>query len=185
MRASKSSRRATTSSAAWDGVAARRSAARSVSVTSISWPTAEIVGMRQAATARTTFSSLKADRSSREPPPRATMTTSAAPRRENASTARAISSGADAPWTATGQTVTCAFGKRAERTFRTSRTAAPCRDVTTPMRRGRSGSLRFRAGSKSPSAASRAFSCSKASCSAPAPTGWISATTKESFPLLA
>ena len=38
-----------------------------------------------------------------------------------------------------------------------------------PMRRGSAGSGRLRAASNSPSAASRFFSCSKASCSAPRP----------------
>ena len=96
-RASKSSRRATTSSAACDGVAARTSAARSVSVTSTSCPTAEIVGIDEAATALTTTSSLKEARSSLEPPPRATMTTSAPFTLEKAFTARAISSAAPVP----------------------------------------------------------------------------------------
>ena len=40
----KSSLRATTISAAADGVGARRSATKSAIVTSVSWPTAEIVG---------------------------------------------------------------------------------------------------------------------------------------------
>jgi hypothetical protein len=39
------------------------------------------------------------------------------------------------------------------------------------MRRGKNGNFRFRAGSNSPSASSRAFSCSKAIWSAPAPSG--------------
>ena len=43
-----------TSSAASLGVSARTSAARSESVTSISWPTAEMTGIREAAIARTT-----------------------------------------------------------------------------------------------------------------------------------
>ncbi len=76
MRATKSSLRATTISAAADGVGARRSATKSAIVTSVSWPTAEIVGTGQPAIARATTSSLKAQRSSIEPPPRPTMTTS-------------------------------------------------------------------------------------------------------------
>ena len=57
-------------SAAADGVAARRSATRSESETSISCPTAEMVGTGHAASARQTASSLNAQRSSRAPPPR-------------------------------------------------------------------------------------------------------------------
>ena len=60
----------TTISAAADGVGARRSAAKSAMVTSVSWPTAEITGIGQAAIARATTSSLNAHRSSSEPPPR-------------------------------------------------------------------------------------------------------------------
>ena len=57
-----------------------------------------------------------------------------------------------------------------------SRTAAPDLDVTSAMRRGRNGSGTLRAASKSPSAASRFFSCSNASWSAPAPSGCASWT---------
>ncbi len=72
-----SSRSGTTSSAAAEGVGARRSATKSAMVTSLSWPTAETTGMRQSAMARATASSLKVQRSSSEPPPRATIATSA------------------------------------------------------------------------------------------------------------
>ena len=68
-----SARTGTAISAAAVGVGARRSAAKSISVTSVSWPTAEISGMKLAAAARTTISSLNDHRSSSEPPPRATM----------------------------------------------------------------------------------------------------------------
>ena len=73
MRSMSSARTGTAISAAAVGVGARRSATKSISVMSVSWPTAEISGMRLAAAARTTISSLKAHRSSIEPPPRATM----------------------------------------------------------------------------------------------------------------
>ena len=76
MRATNSSRRATTRSAAADGVGARRSATKSAMVTSVSCPTAEMTGTGQAAMARATISSLNAHRSSIDPPPRPTMTTS-------------------------------------------------------------------------------------------------------------
>ena len=45
-------------------------------VKSVSWPTAEITGTGHAAIARATTSSLKAQRSSIDPPPRPTITTS-------------------------------------------------------------------------------------------------------------
>ena len=70
---SRSARTGTARSAAAVGVGARQSATRSISVQSVSWPTAEISGMALAATARATISSLKPQRSSRLPPPRATI----------------------------------------------------------------------------------------------------------------
>ena len=68
------SRSGTAASAAADGVAARTSATRSTTVMSTSCPTAEIMGTEHAATARATRSSLKAQRSSRAPPPRPMIT---------------------------------------------------------------------------------------------------------------
>ena len=55
---------------------ARWSAAKSISVTSVSWPTAEISGIMLSAAARTTISSLNDHKSSSEPPPRATISRS-------------------------------------------------------------------------------------------------------------
>ncbi|KAG1322238.1 hypothetical protein G6F61_015201 [Rhizopus arrhizus] len=60
----------TSSSAATDGVGARRSAAKSLRLKSVSWPTADTTGVRLAAIARASASSLNAHRSSSEPPPR-------------------------------------------------------------------------------------------------------------------
>ena len=71
-------------------------------VTSVSWPTPEIVGMREAASARARRSSLNGARSSGEPPPRARMRTSKPPRRFKWASAAAISAAAISPWTRTG-----------------------------------------------------------------------------------
>ena len=60
----------TASSAAADGVGARRSAAKSQIVKSVSCPTADITGTRLAAIVRASVSSLNAHKSSIEPPPR-------------------------------------------------------------------------------------------------------------------
>ncbi len=90
------------------GVGARRSAAKSMSVVSVSWPTAEMSGIALAAAARTTISSLKGHKSSIEPPPRATMRTSGrgtAPpgaKRLKPAIAAATSPAARSPWTTTG-----------------------------------------------------------------------------------
>jgi localization factor PodJL len=72
-RMEQSERTGTAISAAAVGVGARLSAAKSISVTSVSCPTAEISGIMLAAAARTTLSSLKDHKSSSEPPPRATI----------------------------------------------------------------------------------------------------------------
>ena len=62
-----------------EGVGARMSATKSAMVKSVSCPMAEITGTEHAAIARATRSSLKVHRSSSDPPPRATITTSAHP----------------------------------------------------------------------------------------------------------
>ena len=77
-KANSSARTGTAISAAAVGVGARRSAAWSNSVVSVSWPTAEISGIGDSAAARTTSSSLNAHKSSIEPPPRATISRSGA-----------------------------------------------------------------------------------------------------------
>ena len=93
----------TASSAAADGVGARRSATKSAMVKSVSWPTAEITGTRQATMARATGSSLKAQRSSSEPPPRATMMTSTSAIAARRRSAAAIASAAPSPCTGVGR----------------------------------------------------------------------------------
>ncbi len=65
------------SSAAAEGVGAWRSAAESAMVVSVAWPMPVMTGTEQAAMARATISASKPWRSSKEPPPRATRTTSA------------------------------------------------------------------------------------------------------------
>ena len=64
-----------------------------------------------------------------------------------------------------------------------SRSAAPSSDVTTPMRRGSTGSGRLRPASNSPSACSRRLSCSNAACSAPSPSGSSASQTSWYSPL--
>ena len=91
------------SSAAWLGVAARRSAARSTRVVSISCPTPVTTGRRHWATALTRAGSLKAHRSSRLPPPRTSRTTSQ-PQNGSWISCRAsrFSGTARSPWAAAG-----------------------------------------------------------------------------------
>ena len=85
-----SARGVAASSAAAVGVAARMSAAKSAMVKSVSWPTPEITGMLQPAIARATTSSLKLHRSSIEPPPRHTSSTSTSARCEAVAMASAM-----------------------------------------------------------------------------------------------
>ena len=87
---SRLARSGATISAAAVGVGARRSAAKSAMVKSVSWPTPLITGMVQARMARATASSLKAQRSSMLPPPRQTISASQRPLRLAASIAAAI-----------------------------------------------------------------------------------------------
>ena len=89
--------------------------------------------------------------------------------------ARAMAAGALGPCTLVSA-IKIGTGKRRSTALMTSRTAAPLFEVTTPMRRGRSGSGRFFSAANSPSAASRALSCSSASASAPSPAGSAAST---------
>ena len=172
--AASSARTGTAISAAAVGVGARRSAAWSISVVSVSWPTAAISGMALAAAARTTISSLKAHRSSRLPPPRATIRRSgrgtgpSGGRALKPRIAAAIWPAACSPWTSTGQSSTWR-GKRSARRWRMSRITAPVGEVTTPMTRGSIGSGRLRAASNRPSAASFCLRSSSSLSSAPTP----------------
>ncbi len=171
-RAASSSAAGATSSAASLGVRARTSAARSASVTSISWPTAETTGIREAQIARTTTSSLKAHRSSRLPPPRVTTRQSISiGRRLTVSIAAAISWAAPSPCTRLGTTSTSAPRQRRPSICRKSWMAAPLGLVTTAIRRAKRGRGRFRSGRNNPSRASRARSCRRASSRAPIPFG--------------
>ncbi len=166
-----SARSGTASSAAAEGVGARRSAAKSQRVKSVSCPTAEITGIREAATARTTASSLNGQRSSAEPPPRPRMISSAQFRRFMRRRASTIWGAAPSPCTSTGQNTTRAAGQRRARTVRMSWTAAPVGDVMTPTVSGNLGSGFFRPAEKRPSFSSFALSCSNARLSAPTPSG--------------
>ena len=99
-------------SAAAVGVGALRSDTKSISVVSVSCPTADKTGILLANTALTTISSLNAQRSSMLPPPRATIiksgTFNSLSFREllNPFKASAIKCAASSPCTGTGQRIT-------------------------------------------------------------------------------
>ena len=169
--ASRSARAGMAISAAAVGVGARRSEAKSIRVVSVSCPTALISGIGLSAAARTTISSLKAIRSSRLPPPRATMMTSGripAGRVAKPRMAAAICSAAPAPCTGTGQS-RMRRGKRRAMVVRMSWMTAPRSLETTPMVTGSSGRARFRSGANRPSSSRRFRSASIRASRAPSP----------------
>ena len=105
--------------------------------------------MRQAATARRTTSSLNAIRSSRLPPPRATISTSGrGTTRSKPAMAAAMRSAAPSPCTGTGPG-SSVRGKRRAMVVRMSWITAPRSLLTTPTTTGRIGSA-FAAGVEQP-----------------------------------
>ena len=144
----------TTSSAAADGVGALRSAIRSEMVTSISCPTAETIGIVDPDIALATGSSLKAQRSSIEPPPRPTMITSGSPVATKSLIASEISLAAPSPCTLVPRTRTRTHGALLLKTEIISLRAAPVVDVTMPTTAGCFGRGCLRAGSSKPSVSS-------------------------------
>ncbi len=127
--------------------------------------------MRLAAAARTTASSLKAMRSSRLPPPRATISTSgcgsSGGRALNPAMAAAIFSAAPSPCTGTGQS-RIGRGNRLAMVVLISCNTAPWAEVTTPTTRGSIGSGRRRSNSPSPCNFTRSASMRASSAPAPA-----------------
>ncbi|CUQ25417.1 Uncharacterised protein [Flavonifractor plautii] len=85
---------------------------------------------------RATSSSLKAQRSSMEPPPRPVISRSATLCRLAQAMAAQSSPGASAPCTRTGSTSTSASGQRAPSMRSISRTAAPAGEVMRAIFRG-------------------------------------------------
>ncbi|VVN19460.1 hypothetical protein PS623_04215 [Pseudomonas fluorescens] len=158
------------SSAAADGVGARTSATKSLIETSVSWPTALTMGVTQAAIARATASSLKHQRSSSEPPPRARIRASK-PRLSARRRACTIWLIASRPCTAVGIRFSSTCGARRPNTLMMSRITAPVGEVMIPMRCGCAGSGCLRSVLNRPSALSFSFSASKARRRAPSPAG--------------
>ena len=161
-------------SAAAVGVGARRSETKSMRVVSVSCPTALMSGMRQAATVRASPSSLKAQRSSTDPPPRATIrmsglgTAPPASRESKPRIAAETCPAAASPCTTTGQTIT-RHGQRSRMRCRMSRITAPVGLVITPITAGIEGRGCFRSASKRPSPESLAFRRSSWARRAPTP----------------
>ncbi len=160
------------------GVAARRSAARSVMVKSVSCPTADTTGVLQAATALTTSSSLKAHRSSSEPPPLVTTITSLAPAVLSAILiALTISGTASAPCTGVGTTVISAPPHLALAVRIKSLTAAPAGEVTRNILSGKPGRVFLSSPANSPSFSSFSLSSSSLAKSRPLPACSMPSTT--------
>ena len=168
----------TTRLAASVGVEARRSAARSISVQSSSCPTAETIGVTQAAVARTTPSSEKPMRSSKLPPPRATMITSTSGSASSRWIAAMTSAGHCAPCTCAWTTLNRTAGQRRLTFVITSPSARACGAHTSPMHAGNSGSGTLFSASNSPSPLSRLRSSSIWALRSPAPMRRMSSATK-------
>ncbi len=107
-----------------------------------------ITGMRERNRASATGSVLKAQRSSREPPPRTRAMTSAQASAFTASRAATISAGALSPCTSTGYTRISQPNPRSEAMRRKSRTAAPLGEVIRATRSGLRGRTILRSSSK-------------------------------------
>ena len=167
------------------GVEARRSATQSSSGWSFSCPMALTTGVRAAATARIRDSSLKARRSSKEPPPRAITMTSTSAMASSSRSAWVTARTAPEPWTATSRTSKSTAGQRRDALRMTSFSASELRPVTRPTRRGSRGRGFFRAASKSPSSARARRSRSSRSSRSPRPTGRMPRPSMDSRPVLA
>ena len=142
-----------------------------------------MTGTGAAATARATRSLLNVHRSSLEPPPRPTMTTSSPAMRPIARNAAQISASAPSPCTRVGTTSSSATGQRRSTTATMSVSAAASGLVMTAMRCAYAGSGRLRAGSSRPSFASAALAFSNATChSPPASVESSSRTVRRSSP---
>ncbi len=155
--------------AAWVGVEARRSATKSNSGLSLSWPMALTTGVRHPDTALISASLLNGNRSSKEPPPRAITMTSTSGRVSNSLTALLTATTVSAPWTGTWRISKRAAGQRRCVLLRTSRSAAVLRPTINPIRLGRNGRARLRSVSNRPSERSSCFRCSKRARSSPTP----------------
>ena len=130
-------------SAAAVGVGALKSATKSISVISVSWPIAEIIGIFDSKTLRTRSSSLKPHKSSILPPPLAIMITSGFSKllcsnKWKPSIASITSSEDDSPWTLTGHTVTLT-GNLSWILWSISFITAPVGLVITPILLGKNG----------------------------------------------
>ena len=147
----------TASSAAADGVGALKSATKSAIVKSVSCPTAEITGSSESYIALATISSLNGHKSSNEPPPLATIITSANFFSFIVFIASTIFSAAPGPCTGTGNSFIYTFGFLLVDTFIISLITAPVFDVSTPIHLGISGIFFLWLWSNSPSFSSFAF----------------------------
>ena len=174
--------------AACVGVAARTSATSSAIVVSVSWPMAATTGTGHLRMASASARSLKAQRSSADPPPRV-MITASMPRalccRDSAISFDRSSAAAPSPCTRASMSATSTAGQRRRMVSSTSCRAALLRLVSTATRLGNVGKGRLRNSSNQPRPRSSSQSCLKARSSAPAPTGWALVPMSESLPALA
>ncbi|CAB4839181.1 unannotated protein [freshwater metagenome] len=164
------------------GVDARKSATRSRSGESFSWPMALTIGVVHDAAKRTKPSSLNGSKSSKDPPPRVMTITSISGSASSSRSAADTSVTAAAPWTVTSRISKTTLGQRRLAFSTTSFSASVFRPQISPTFFGRSGSSTLRSKSKRPSAASSDLSASRRANNSPTPTCRISRADKVSEP---
>ena len=142
------------------------------------------IGVVHCDASRTSDSSLKGSRSSKEPPPRVMMMTSTSGSSSSSFSAADTSTTAAAPCTATSRISNSTAGQRRRAFSTTSFSASVLRPQIKPTFRGSLGSAIFRSALNKPSAANFSFSASRRARSSPTPTWLISLADIVSEPFL-
>ena len=171
-----SARAGATSSAAAVGVGARTSAQKSAMVKSVSCPTPLINGTGLCTMVWARVSSLKAHRSSIEPPPRTSKMASTGGCGPGCCAsaytwckAATKEAGACSPCTKAGTSTTGKYGARRCKAVTTSCKAAAPSEVTKPIPRGMAGKGRLRSAANRPCACERSFRRRNCSIQLPCP----------------
>ena len=142
------------------------------------------IGVVQLEAKRTSDSSLKGSKSSKDPPPRVMMMTSTSGLASSSASAAETSTTAAAPCTATSRISNCTAGQRRRAFSTTSFSASVLRPQMRPTVCGNRGSAILRSALNNPSRANFSFSASRRARSSPTPTCRISLAESVSDPFL-
>ena len=145
---------------------------KSLIVKSISWPTADTIGLLELYIALATISSLKAHKSSIEPPPRPSIITSTSDSLASL-IILTIFSLAPTPCTKVGKSIISVSGNLLLIVLIISFTAAPVEAVITPTFLGILGNFFLCSGLNKPSLSNRRFNSSKSMYKLPIPSSFI------------